>query len=72
MNINVSLLCIGAVLLMALDICSPQYSLATEEYAKQTGQSCSACHRDPAGGGELTAAGTAFSVTVHNKAKNLS
>src|SRR5512136_2519419 len=70
MNKVVLLLCIGAVLLMALDICTPQHSLATEEFAKQTGRSCSACHRDPAGGGELTAAGTAFSSTLHNKTEN--
>lgn len=70
MNKVVSLLCIGAVFLMALDICSPQYSLATEEYAKQTGRDCSACHREPTGGGELTATGTAFSASIHNKAKS--
>jgi predicted heme/steroid binding protein/uncharacterized membrane protein len=33
---------------------------ATEEYARQTGHLCVACHRDPAGGGELTAAGQVF------------
>jgi predicted heme/steroid binding protein len=33
---------------------------ATEEYARLTGKHCSACHLDPAGGGELTAAGRAF------------
>jgi predicted heme/steroid binding protein/uncharacterized membrane protein len=35
-------------------------AVATEEYAKQTGRSCAACHLDPGGGGELTAAGKAF------------
>lgn len=35
---------------------------ATEQYAAQTGKSCSACHVDPSGGGELTALGKAFSV----------
>jgi predicted heme/steroid binding protein/uncharacterized membrane protein len=33
---------------------------ATEEFARQTGKDCSACHVDPGGDGELTAAGRAF------------
>ena len=37
---------------------------ATELYAEQTGQSCEACHLDPAGGGELTAAGKEFTATL--------
>lgn len=32
----------------------------TEEYARQTGKSCGACHLNPSGGGELTADGTVF------------
>ena len=36
----------------------PALCRATEEYATKTGQSCDACHVDPAGGGELTAQGT--------------
>jgi predicted heme/steroid binding protein len=32
----------------------------TEEYAKQTGKSCGACHLNPSGGGELTTDGSAF------------
>lgn len=35
-------------------------AMATEQYARQTGQPCKACHLDPAGGGELTAAGLGF------------
>ncbi|UFS70796.1 cytochrome B5 [Geomonas sp. RF6] len=35
-------------------------SYATEEYAQKTGKDCAACHVDPAGGGELTAAGKAY------------
>ncbi|HZV81153.1 MAG TPA: CopD family protein [Geobacteraceae bacterium] len=42
---------------------APHLSYATEEYARQTGQSCAACHLDPGGGGELTAAGKAFADT---------
>jgi predicted heme/steroid binding protein len=34
--------------------------MATEEYARRTGQPCKTCHLDPAGGGELTAAGLGF------------
>lgn len=44
------------LLLLAL----PLSAMATEEYARQTGQPCKTCHLDPAGGGELTAAGLGF------------
>jgi len=33
---------------------------ATEEYAENSGRDCAACHVDPAGGGELTAAGQGY------------
>lgn len=49
---------------------TPQLSVATEEYAKQTGLTCAACHLDPAGGGELTAAGKTFADARHAKAEN--
>jgi predicted heme/steroid binding protein len=42
---------------------------ATEIYARQTGKSCSACHLDPGGGGELTAAGKEFAATLSGGAK---
>ncbi|WP_041262510.1 CopD family protein [Citrifermentans bemidjiense] len=42
---------------------------ATEQYAAQTGKSCSACHLDPAGGGELTAEGKAFSASKASPGK---
>ncbi|GAB4561556.1 MAG: hypothetical protein Tsb0017_19220 [Geothermobacteraceae bacterium] len=35
-------------------------AFATEQFARQTGHDCAFCHLDPAGGGELTAAGEAF------------
>ncbi|MGE5247832.1 MAG: CopD family protein [Verrucomicrobiota bacterium] len=38
----------------------PAPARATEEFARQTGKPCSACHVDPSGGGELTGAGKAF------------
>lgn len=38
----------------------PLTAMATEEYARQTDRECSACHLDPAGGGELTRAGKEF------------
>lgn len=69
---RVSLISAALFLLMLLGIGSPRHSLATEEYARQTGQSCSACHLDPAGGGELTTAGRAFSATLHNTAEKAS
>ena len=46
-------------LLLLLAAPSPKAG-ATEEYARLTGKQCSACHLDPAGGGELTPAGMAF------------
>ncbi len=62
---------VGALLFMAFMLCSPERLLATEEYAKQTGRICATCHLDPGGGGELTEAGKAFSVTIHNKTENV-
>ena len=56
-----SLLCIVLFMLFAL----PGAGLATEEYARQTGLTCAACHLDPGGGGELTAIGKAFSDRQH-------
>lgn len=48
-----------SVVFLLLLCCAGQV-LATEEFAAQTGQSCSYCHLDPSGGGELTAQGEAF------------
>jgi predicted heme/steroid binding protein len=56
---------VGTFLFMAFLLCSSQRACATEEYAKQTGRMCAACHFDPAGGGELTAAGKTFAATLH-------
>ena len=64
---KISQLYFGAFLCMAFMLCSMQTACATEEYAKQTGQVCAACHLDPSGGGELTAAGSAFAATHHTK-----
>ncbi len=38
----------------------PSISMATTEYARQTGMSCSHCHVDETGGGELTSEGKRF------------
>ncbi|MGA7105150.1 MAG: CopD family protein [Candidatus Deferrimicrobiaceae bacterium] len=38
----------------------PSSVTGTEEYAKETGRACAACHLDPSGGGELTAQGGSF------------
>ena len=51
---------IGMFLLLSFVLLAPPSAGATEEYARQTGQACAVCHLDPGGGGELTAAGTAF------------
>lgn len=53
----------GIFLLSSFVLFAPQLTGATEEYAKQTGKSCAACHLDPGGGGELTAVGKAFAQT---------
>ncbi len=45
---------------------------ASEEYAKQTGRTCAACHLDPAGGGELTVAGEIFATAPHPSAERAS
>ncbi|CAH2030102.1 cytochrome b5 domain-containing protein [Trichlorobacter ammonificans] len=55
------------LLLPLLLLCSAPV-LATEEYAGRTGKSCAACHVDPAGGGELTAEGTAFATSLGSEA----
>jgi predicted heme/steroid binding protein len=55
------------VMLVTLLIC-PLTAFATEEYARQTGRECAACHLDPAGGGELTPAGKEFAATSGNAA----
>jgi len=39
---------------------SPTFGHLTEEYAQKTGKSCSHCHLDSSGGGELTKAGEAY------------
>ena len=54
---------IGIVLLSSFVLVAPKRVGATEEYARQTGQACAACHLDPGGGGELTAAGKTFAGT---------
>lgn len=51
---------IGFFLFCVALLAVPSLCSATEEYAKQTGKECAACHLDPGGGGELTAAGKAF------------
>ncbi len=56
-----SVLCIVVFMLLSL----PVAGLATEEYARQTGLACAACHLDPGGGGELTVTGKAFSDKQH-------
>lgn len=60
---------IGIVLLSSFVLVTQLPVGATEEYAEQTGQACAACHLDPGGGGELTAAGKTFAGT-HQKTSN--
>jgi len=50
---------LGTAVVLAV-LLFPVQGRATEEFARQTGKPCSACHVDPSGGGELTAAGATF------------
>lgn len=54
---------IALALLLSLSW-APPFCCATEIYAEQTGKSCEACHVDPSGGSELTAAGKAFAASL--------
>ena len=60
----------GVSLFITFIVCSSHHAYATEEYAMQTGQICAACHLNPAGGGDLTPSGKAFSATHHYKAES--
>jgi predicted heme/steroid binding protein/uncharacterized membrane protein len=51
------------LILLAVIYFCPATSHAREIYAQQTGKSCSYCHLDPGGGGELTAAGKQFAAS---------
>ena len=42
----------------------PLQSLATEEIAEKTDKECQHCHLDPAGGGELTALGEGYLLSL--------
>lgn len=52
------------LLLLLLCLFSPSPLRATEEYAATTGRECAVCHIDPAGGGELTAAGEGYASFI--------
>lgn len=60
----------GLFLLSSFMLFTPQLTGATEEYAKQTGQTCAVCHLDPGGGGELTTAGKSFAASLQTKTVN--
>jgi len=51
------------MILLTLALTCPLNVCATEEYAQETGRECAACHVDPAGGGELTAAGREYAAS---------
>ena len=56
------------LMVLTLLLSLPLAASATEEFAAQTGRPCSACHLDPAGGGELTTAGKEFAASRSIKA----
>jgi predicted heme/steroid binding protein/uncharacterized membrane protein len=59
----------GTALLFGL-LLFPARGLATEEFARRTGKECAACHVDPAGGGELNAAGKEFLASLAASGKS--
>lgn len=63
---------ITALLLLSLSLLATT-ARATEQFAMETGHDCSYCHLDPAGGGELTAAGKGYlqQLQQSGKAKTL-
>lgn len=63
---------LAVFLILALALFSSSPVKATEAYAEQTGRICAACHLDPAGGGELTAAGEIFAAAPYPKAERAS
>ena len=52
---------LAGVFIFLLNICNV---FATEEYAEQSGVECSTCHLDPSGGGELTAEGLGYALSL--------
>ncbi len=60
---------IGKALITAFIFLLPfvSTSYATVDYARQTGNACSVCHVDPAGGGPLTRAGINFRKSLKQK-----
>jgi mono/diheme cytochrome c family protein len=59
-------------LLMASAACLllSQPAAATEQYAKQTGKSCAACHQAAKGGGALTPEGEKFKAAEKKPQKS--
>jgi len=57
-------------LFLVMLYCQPLTCNATEIYAAQTGRSCSSCHLDPGGGGELTPAGKQFAATLTTQSQS--
>jgi predicted heme/steroid binding protein/uncharacterized membrane protein len=60
---------INSILAIALTLLSPVASLATPDYAKQTGYECGKCHIDVIGGGKLTPVGEAFLASQKAKGR---
>ncbi len=51
---------IGGLIVFFLMFLCPYWGISTEEYAEKTGKSCSYCHLDSSGGGELTKFGEEY------------
>src|SRR5512135_1566551 len=58
---------IWMLLAATLALLTPAASFATEEFARNTGLACSACHQDPQGGGALTTLGEQFGAALSAK-----
>lgn len=46
-------------------VVAPREAGATAAYGQQTGMACGQCHRNPAGGGKLTAFGMSWQAGGH-------
>ncbi|HJV36037.1 cytochrome B5 [Geomonas sp.] len=64
-GVRLSFLLLYVLLALCVLVATPARSFATEQFAKATGKTCSFCHLDPAGGGELTAAGKSYAASLH-------
>ena len=57
-----ALMALAGVVILMVGLFGATTTSALPDYATKTGQACGVCHVNPAGGGALTARGTAFAA----------